>query len=417
MNLSNAYELMSNLVCYTTVTEGHGLRGQVGNIEKLILKHRITLLGVGPMSRLVTTKAVELANEYRFPIALIPSRRQVDAAEFGGGYVENWSTEQFAKYVKSVDRGGYALLSRDHSGPWQSSPSPEPADSEPSLEEAMDEVKASLSDDIRNGFDLLHIDPSLALMRGYSEVAVEDMAVELIAHCVSKMPNANSCAFEVGTDEQDIAPDPIDLSRERLKKLVAKLDKYNLPRPTFYVIQTGTKVAEKRNIGSFDQPLSLRGSLPPAVHLPSILEMCTEEGVLLKEHNADYLSDRALRWHKRFGIHAANVAPEFGVTETQSLLRVLIELDMALEFDAFSELVLAGGRWQKWMLPDTKASNRDKVEIAGHYHFSDPEVMEIRARAISAGLKSGLDVEGRIGHDVRCAIDRYLRPFGYGAAS
>lgn len=384
------------------------------SLRNRILSNRVTLLGVGPMSKLVTTVAVELANEYRFPVALIPSRRQVDAEEFGGGYVEGWNTESFARYVRSVDRGGYALLSRDHSGPWQGLTTPEPTDSESTLPNAMLEVQRSLSDDIRNGFDLLHIDPSLALLRGFSEDDVDDMAVELIAHCVGEMPSRERCAFEVGTDEQDLAPDPIPLSRMRLKRLLAKLDRYHLPRPMFYVVQTGTKVAEKRNIGSFDQPLTLRGCLPPAVHLPSILDMCLEEGLLLKEHNADYLSDKALKWHRKYGIHAANVAPEFGVTETSAFLEVLSELGMEDEFEFFAQTVLAGGRWSKWMVPNSTAGDLERVQIAGHYHFSDPAIREIREKASAVGATKGIDTEVRIGNHVREAIKRYMSAFGYG---
>jgi hypothetical protein len=384
------------------------------SLRNRILKSRVTLLGVGPMSKLVTTVAVELANEYRFPVALIPSRRQVDAEEFGGGYVEGWSTGAFATFVRSIDRGGYALLSRDHSGPWQGLTSPEPTSSEPTLPNAMLEVKASLSDDIRNGFDLLHIDPSLALLRGFSEDDIDDMAVELIAHCVSELKSVEQCTFEVGTDEQDMAPDPIPLSRKRLRRLLAKLDRYRLPRPLFYVVQTGTKVAERRNIGSFDQPVTLRGSLPPAVHLPSILDMCLAEGLLLKEHNADYLSNKALRWHRKYGIHAANVAPEFGVTETTAFLEVLTELGMKDESEFFIQTVLSGGRWKKWMLPNSPAEDLERVQIAGHYHFSDPAIREIREKASVVGASKGLDTEGRIATCVREAINRYMSAFGYG---
>ena len=386
-------------------------------LRERILSSRVTLLGVGPMSKLVTMAAVDLANEYRFPLALIPSRRQVDAVEFGGGYVENWSTESFSKYVRSIDRGGYALLSRDHSGPWQGLPSPEPTDGDQTLPNAMHEVKSSLSDDIRNGFDLLHIDPSLALLRGFSEEDVDDMAVELIAHCVGEMTPDRECAFEVGTDEQDLAPDPIPLSRMRLRRLLAKLDRYRLPRPIFYVVQTGTKVMETRNIGSFDQPLTLQGGLPPAVHLPSTLGMCLAEGVLLKEHNADYLSDRALKWHRRFGIHAANVAPEFGVTETSALLEILRDLGMDREFETFTQTVLDGGRWEKWMLPDSTSGDLERVRIAGHYHFSDPEIREIRERAAKLGASRGMDIEDRIRVRVRNSIRRYMVAFGYGDTS
>ena len=381
------------------------------------MSSRVTLLGVGPMSKLVTTAAVDLANEYRFPVALIPSRRQVDAEEFGGGYVENWSTEAFAKYVRSIDKGGYALLSRDHSGPWQGLKAPEPSVDDPTFPNAMLEVKSSLSDDIRNGFDLLHIDPSLALLRGFSEDDVDEMAVELIAHCVGEMKPDRGCAFEVGTDEQDLAPDPIPLSRRRLRKLLTKLDHYRLPRPIFYVVQTGTKVMEARNIGSFDQPITLQGSLPPAVHLPSTLDMCMAEEVLLKEHNADYLSDRALKWHRKYGIHAANVAPEFGVAETSALLEVLTDLGMDREFETFAQTVLEGGRWAKWMLPNSTAGDLERVMIAGHYHFSDPAVREIREKAAELGVSQGMDTEERIKVRVRDSIKRYMVAFGYGDRS
>ena len=46
----------------------------------------------------------------------------------------------------------------------------------------------------------------------------------------------------------------------------------------------------------------------------------------MKEHNTDYLTDESLRWHPKIGIHAANVAPEFGVSETLSLIKILKNL-------------------------------------------------------------------------------------------
>ena len=42
----------------------------------------------------------------------------------------------------------------------------------------------------------------------------------------------------------------------------------------------------------------------------------------LKEHNTDYLDEETLKMHPVIGISSANVAPEFGVTETKSLLRL-----------------------------------------------------------------------------------------------
>ena len=382
-------------------------------LREQILKKRVTLLGVGPMSRTVTDAAVKLANVYRFPIALIPSRRQVDASEFGGGYVESWTTETFSKYVRSIDRGGFALLSRDHSGPWQGLPTTANSESDPTLPIAMQEVQDSLGHDIDCGFDFLHIDPSLALSRGFSESDVDDMVIELIAYCVSRMKNSDQCIFEIGTDEQDAAPDPLHVSRQRLERIIGKLKHYHLPLPLFYVVQTGTKVAETRNVGSFDQPLTVRGSLPATVHIPAVLQMCLENNVLLKEHNADYLSDEALRWHRKFGIHAANVAPEFGVTETRSLMGCMTDLSMISEAEEFKKIVLEGRRWEKWLLGKSNATDELKVEIAGHYHFADPKVREIRDRIQLAAKAAGYESEERISSDVSAAIDRYLKKFGY----
>lgn len=364
------------------------------------------------MSLTVTREAVALANHYKTPISLIPSRRQVDSAKLGGGYVEGWSTASFSKFVKGIDVGGYALLARDHSGPWQGSA----ATASASFPLAMDEAKESLEDDIGCGFNLLHIDPSPALKKGFSEHDVTAMAVELIAHCVSKMSDPRQCAFEVGTDEQDTAPDPLRVTAGRIKALLSELDRLNLPQPLFYVAQTGTKVLETRNFGSFDQPFTVEGSLPATVFLPEVLGLLKANGLLLKEHNADYLSDKSLRWHRKFGIHGANVAPEFGVVETRALLSLLRRHGFEADLELFSQIVLDGAQWVKWLRSPAIVEDDVKVEIAGHYHFADPRVIEIRARLSEHTTTKGEDSEQIIATEVRRSIERYLFAFGYGAA-
>ena len=69
-----------------------------------IINDKKTLLGVGPMSLNVVDSSIELSNFYNIPIMLIASRRQIDIKELGSGYVEGWSTKQFADYVKKKDR-------------------------------------------------------------------------------------------------------------------------------------------------------------------------------------------------------------------------------------------------------------------------------------------------------------------------
>ena len=50
---------------------------------------------------------------------LIDSRRQIESKDNGGGYVNNWSTEDYSKFVNSIDKKKQIILARDHGGPWQ----------------------------------------------------------------------------------------------------------------------------------------------------------------------------------------------------------------------------------------------------------------------------------------------------------
>ena len=88
----------------------------MGNMikEKLIshIKKCSTLLGVGPMSLNCVDSVIEISNHEKIPLMLIASRRQIDSKDFGGGYVNNWSTEEFSKYVFNKDKLGLTYLAK-----------------------------------------------------------------------------------------------------------------------------------------------------------------------------------------------------------------------------------------------------------------------------------------------------------------
>ena len=70
-----------------------------------------TLLGVGPMSKECVDRVIHLANTYCKPILLIASRRQIDSEEFGGGYVNNWSTKSsLVTYVVMTKKDVFCWL-------------------------------------------------------------------------------------------------------------------------------------------------------------------------------------------------------------------------------------------------------------------------------------------------------------------
>jgi tagatose-1,6-bisphosphate aldolase non-catalytic subunit AgaZ/GatZ len=379
-------------------------------LQSFIQKKRCTLLGVGPMSVNCVDATIELANEHEVPILMIASRRQVDSNEFGGGYVNNWTTEEFARYVTDKDKKGKILLARDHGGPWQST---KEKDAQLGLRKAMDSAKSSYRADIAAGFQVLHIDPSVDI-HGQPDVdEVLDRVFDLYEFCWTQAQQSNQdIIFELGTEEQSgstNSQDELDYTLHAIKKFCTQ---NKLPQPTFVVIQCGTRVMEMRNVGSFDSPLRVANEIPAEIQLPKMIEICNRHGIFMKEHNTDYLSDEGLQWHPRLGIHAANVAPEFGVAETKALLNVLESNGLTNHAERFLKISYDSNKWDKWMLENTRATDRDRSLIAGHYVFSNPEVKDLKIKAGKELERKGIKLEEYLKKQVKQSILRYLRNFG-----
>jgi len=80
-----------------------------------MINKKYTLLGVGPVSKNCVDATIEISEESQKPIFLIASRNQIDAEFIGGGYVNNWTTEEFAQYVlKKNTNPNKIILARDH---------------------------------------------------------------------------------------------------------------------------------------------------------------------------------------------------------------------------------------------------------------------------------------------------------------
>jgi tagatose-1,6-bisphosphate aldolase non-catalytic subunit AgaZ/GatZ len=378
-------------------------------LESFLQKRKCTLLGVGPMSVNCVDATIELANQHEVPIMLIASRRQIDSEEFGGGYVNNWTTAKFAEYVTERDKKGKILLARDHGGPWQNTLEKEQNLSLPS---AMKSAKSSYLADINAGFQIIHIDPSVDIHGKPDVDEVLDRIFELYEFCHSKAREiGQEIIFEIGTEEQSGSTNTQEELDYTLSKVKNFCQKNNLPQPTFVVIQAGTRVMEMRNVGSFDAPIRVADELPTEIQLPKMIDICNRYGIFMKEHNTDYLSDEALQWHPRFGIHAANVAPEFGVAETKALVAVMENNGLKNLAEEFLKISYDSKKWDKWMIKNTKATDRDRALIAGHYVFAKKECIELKARASKDLAKSGIELENYLKEEVKKSIMRYLRNF------
>ena len=168
-------------------------------IKNTIRNKHCSLLCVGPMSKNCVDAAIEIANENNIPIILIASRRQIDSKEFGGGYVNNWATHEYAKYVRSKDKRNNIIFV-DHGGPWQSEVEKK---ANLDLREAMNSAKSSFKCDIDAGFQMIHIDPSIDIHQTPSISEVIDRVFELYDFCYSyAKQNNKDIIFEIGTEEQ-----------------------------------------------------------------------------------------------------------------------------------------------------------------------------------------------------------------------
>ena len=364
-----------------------------------------TLLCVGPMSKNCVDATIELADEYKTPLMLIASRRQIDSEQFGGGYVENWSTKKFADYVRSKDINQNIILARDHGGPWQNELE---KSQNMNLKDAMQSAKDSYRADIDAGFHMLHIDPSVDIHSQPNADQVLERVYELYDFCWSYAQQKDQdIIFEIGTEEQSGSNN----SKEELEYTLENMRKFcknnKIPFPSFIVIQAGTRVMETKNIGSFDSPIRVANELPPEIQIPQMIDICNKYGIFMKEHNTDYLSTDSLKWQPRLGIHAANIAPEFGVAETRAFIDMLKEGGHTDLLDEFLKISYESMKWKKWMLKNTDANDTDRAIIAGHYVFSSNEFIKLKAKA----LKKIDNLEGFLKKKVKESIFRYMNAF------
>ena len=374
-----------------------------------LVKNKKTILGVGPMSLNCVDATIELSNKYNIPIILIASRRQIDSKDFGGGYVNNWDTKMFANYIKSKDKKKNIILARDHGGPWQNNIEIE---KKYNLNDAMNSAKLSFARDIENDFKIIHVDTSIDINRNLEFKNSFERLCELYSFCINKSRKLKkNIIFEIGTEEQNGTTNtPIELKKTlNLFYNFCNKNKYQLP--TFVVVQSGTKVMETKNVGSFESPLRVKNELPVEIQLPKMIEICNEHNIYMKEHNADYLSLDSLKWHPKIGIHAANVAPEFGVTETKSILKILNENNLKIFRERFLKLSYESYKWKKWMLPNTVASDYQKSIISGHYIFSTSSFLNLKDEINLTLKKKGINLNNYLKENVKMSIIKYLKAF------
>jgi hypothetical protein len=361
---------------------------------------------LGPMSLCTVNAALAVAARRRMPLCLIASRRQIDAGALGGGYVNGWSTEEFAAYVRARDPQKLITLARDHGGPYQ-------RDEEKSLSPrgAMVAANRSFEADMMAGFKILHLDPEKAVERGSPGALQQftDLTIELMlaADSFAKSNKITDVTFEIGTDEGAAEDFSLADWTEFAAQVMAAARRTGTNLPVTFAVPMGTKVKEMRNVGG----LVAGGAGVQAKwvdHIHGLQSLAKSHGLTLKLHNGDYLSAEQVSYFTASGVNCINVAPEFGVVETRALLDVLRTNGLAHFAEEFLEIAHGSGKWERWLVPNSTASDEEKSIIAGHYVFAAPEVVALRAAAQKVLATKGLNLDALLQSEIEKTIEHYL---------
>lgn len=293
---------------------------------------------IGPMSKNVVDTIIEFCAETGNKIGLIPSRRQV---EWDGGYVNNWTTEEFSKHASTL------LLQRDHSGPGQG--------------QTDDDGYESLKHDCQY-LDLIHIDP----WKKYSGLFEgTEYTVKMIKYCYNLNPEIQ---FEIGTEEAIRR-----FGAGELDNMVHYIQQCLPPRMfnqiKYLVIQSGTSLKGTNQTGHYDSQ-----------RLLDMIAVAKKYNMLSKEHNGDYIPVSVIKEKFDLGLDAINIAPEFGLIETQTYLD---EIESTYLFEKYFQICYDSKKWVKWINGDFDPylNKKELIKICGHYVLSNPTFLsEIKSQ-------------------------------------
>ena len=362
-----------------------------------------TMVGVGPMSINSIDATVDLAKYSKIPLMLIPSRRQIDRNE---GYVGNFNSIKFSNYLKNKKN---IILCRDHGGPWQNNYEIE---NNLNINKAMLSAKKSFETDIDAGFKIIHIDPSIDIKNKLNINKILDRIIELVDHCwYYSKKKKKKILFEIGTEEQNGLLENL----ENYEYVVSRLNKFfsanKIPNPIFFVVQFGTKVMEDKNIGKFNKINNFSELKKENIEFLKITNFLKKNNIFTKIHNVDYLSDKHLSFLKKCKVGAINVAPEFGVVETRSFIKILKDHKLDELLKNFLDLSYKSKKWKKWVINKSKISKFKCSELSGHYVFSSKEFKKIKHEANKYLIKRNIDMDSIMYSSVKNSISRYLKKF------
>jgi hypothetical protein len=174
--------------------------------------------------------------------------------------------------------------------------------------------------------------------------------------------------FEVGTEEA-IRPFEVEELDQLVIDLQASLSKEVYERIKYLVIQSGTSLKGTNQTGNYDSS-----------RLKEMIKVAKRHKLISKEHNGDYIPVEVIKEKFNLGLDAINIAPEFGLIETQTYLS---EIKDSKLFNKFWQICYDSKKWVKWVNSgfDPYYNKEQLIKISGHYVLSNPAFLsDIKAQ-------------------------------------
>ncbi|HCO68491.1 MAG TPA: hypothetical protein DIT04_12140 [Dysgonomonas sp.] len=377
-----------------------------------------TLLAVCPNSMSVIKASLRAAKRNNAPIKYAATLNQIDG---DGGYT-GLTQKQFTKMLEieasRINYKGQYIVAIDHGGPWLKDIQ---AKEKWDIDKAMNGVKKSFEDAVLAGYDLLHVDPTVDIHIEKDSVidirVVASRTVELIAHVEKfrKQNNLPAISYEVGTEEVEggLADEKtfdlfLELLRDGLKN--AGLQKV---WPCFIVGKVGTDL----HTIVFDKEVARKLTAKAAKY-----------GSFIKGHYTDAVENPYD--YPLCGIGAANVGPEFTISEYKALME-LEELERIYHTEGkvaalsniqaeLKQAVIDSNRWQKWLKAGEKgkqlhelAPERQEwiIQTCCRYIYQNPEIIAARLRLYENLGNLGIDAEEIVLSTIERDMDKYFNAF------
>ncbi|MFA5971405.1 MAG: class II D-tagatose-bisphosphate aldolase, non-catalytic subunit [Lentimicrobiaceae bacterium] len=377
-----------------------------------------TIFAACPNSISVIKAALRSAKRWNSPIKFAATLNQVDTDR---GYT-NLNQKEFVNTIKleaeRINLNVPVIIAVDHGGPWLKDLH---AREKWSFDETLNAVKKSFEASVEAGYDLIHVDPTIDItLAAGQHIEIETVAahtIELVEYTEHFRISGNypRIAYEMGTEEVHGGLADMDTFRKFLWLVKTGLAERGLSYvwPCFVVGKVGTDL----HTTTFDPQTALE-----------LTKVAREYGSVIKGHYTDGVTNPEA--YPLSGMGAANVGPEFTITEYNGLVELeklekqyFVEGKIARCSDIgliLHQAVVQSGRWKKWLQPGENSENFENIaserkewliSTGCRYIWQNTEVLAARAHLYYNLESRGILAEEIVLSHIESAMDKYFAAF------